>query len=123
MAIASPVHGAGRPTAGAGIVTVAVAKSLDAATTFVGLSLFEDTKEVNPVIRAGFESIGLFPALFWLSVASVALVTVITEFGVHLCARLDRPPRLVRYVGYGIPTVTAVAAATYNGLLIVHLSI
>ena len=123
MAIASPMHGARRPTAGAGIVTVAVAKSLDAVTTLVGLSLFEDTKEVNPVIRAGFESIGMFPALFWLSVASVLVVTVITEFGVLLCERLDRPPRLVRYVGYGIPTVTAVAAATYNGLLIVQLSI
>ncbi|WP_440991932.1 hypothetical protein [Haloarchaeobius baliensis] len=101
---------------------VTVAKSLDALTTLVGLSMFDDTEEVNPVIQAGFETVGVFPALFWLSVASVLLVTVITEFGVLLCERLDRPARLVRYVGYGIPTVTAAAAATHNGLLIVQLS-
>ncbi|WP_256300929.1 hypothetical protein [Haloarchaeobius salinus] len=109
-----------RPTAGLGIASVTVAKSLDAGTTFVGLSFFERIEELNPVVRAGFEAVGVLPALVWFSVASVLLVTVATETGVLLCRRHDRPATLVRVVGYGFPTVTATAAATHNGLLIVR---
>ncbi|MFD1647753.1 hypothetical protein [Haloarchaeobius litoreus] len=97
-----------------------VAKSLDAGTTLVGLSLFERTEELNPVMRAGFEAVGMFPALVWFSFASVLLVTVVTETGVLLWTRLGRPPRVVRFVGYGIPTVTATVVAAHNGLVIIR---
>ena len=74
MAFALSAHELPRPTAGFGIASVAVAKSLDAGTTLVGLSAFERTEEVNPVVRAGFDAVGVFPALFWLSLGSVLLV-------------------------------------------------
>lgn len=110
-----------RPTAGVGIVAIATAKALDAGTTWFGLSEFDRTVELNPVIRAGFDTVGVVPALFWFSLASVLLVALVTETGVVLWERADRSPRLIRYVGYGLPTLTAMSAATHNGILIVRL--
>lgn len=112
---------AGRPTAAAGVVSLAVAKSLDATTTLVGLSFFKRLEEGNPIARHVFQSVGVTQGLLWSSLVFVLLVTVVTEMGVLVCSRRDRAFSAVRYVGYGTPAVASVVAAVYNTVLIARL--
>lgn len=115
------VSDAGRPTAAAGVASLAVAKSLDATTTLVGLSFFRSLEEGNPIARHVFQSLGVTQGLLWSSLVFVLLVTAVTELGVLVCNRRDRTWSAVRYVGYGAPAVVSVVAAGYNTVLIARL--
>lgn len=117
-------HERATPTARQGVAAVAATSVLDAASTVLGLALAPVLVETNPVARAFFATYGVLLTVVVVSVGVVATVVVATELGVWAVReRTDSGSaagRIVRFVGYGMPSVTSLYAATNNVVLLVE---
>ena len=96
-------------------------KAADASTTAIGL-LFLSLTEGNPVIRRLVHGIGVVPGVVVASVLGIGVVVGVTELGVWAIAyaMVDRRwVRLVRTLGYGIPSTLWAVVSVHNAALIV----
>ena len=108
-----------------GIATLVAARSLDVVTTVLGLALVPRLQEANPVAATVFEECGVLAGSLFLSVCTLAVVTLTTELGVRVVERAGdlADASALRYLGYGLPAAIAVVAALHNARLIVAASL
>jgi hypothetical protein len=108
------------PTVRQGVAALIATRSLDIVTTVFGLALVPQLEEANPVARVVFEELGVLGGSLFLSLAALVFVTLATELGVRSVERSGGPgnARILRYVGYGVPSAVSLAAALHNVRLI-----
>lgn len=104
-----------------GFVLLAGTKLADAVTTAIGVRFVPGIVELNPVADAVFGGSGTFAGLAVLSVATVAVATLVAEYlAVQIRRRfgLDRLALASKAAIYGALSILFGAVAVNNALLI-----
>ena len=100
-----------------GLALLTVTKLLDALTTGVGLLYLPSVYEANPFIESMLHEMGIVAGLVVASAAVIAGITLVVESCSVLVSTRRRDGHLapiVRFVGYGPPSVLFAAVSVHN---------
>jgi hypothetical protein len=100
-----------------GMAVLTVTKLLDALTTGVGLLHLPGVYEANPLVASVLHETGVVIGLAVASVAIIAGITLVVESCSILVSVRRRDGHLapvVRFVGYGLPSVIFAAISVHN---------
>ena len=100
-----------------GMTLLSVTKLLDALTTGLGLVYIPGVYEANPLIAPILHQVGIVTGLTLASFVLVISITLITEVSSILVSIRRQDGHLapiVRFVGYGVPSVLFATISVYN---------